>query len=101
MPAPYAVQVIPGDWQRRVDELWASFDEQDECCGFGGLFSLKNAEISASMMERKLTAIEASGADRIVSCDLGCLLHLEGGARRRRASIRVQHIAELLDEAAT
>jgi L-lactate dehydrogenase complex protein LldE len=75
------------------------FDEQEECCGFGGLFSIKNAEISASMMDRKLTAIEASGADRLVSCDLGCLLHLEGGLRRRGASIKVQHLAELLDEA--
>src|SRR5262249_61708482 len=50
-------------------------DEQDECCGFGGLFSIKNAEISASMMDRKLAAIAASGADRLVSCDLGCLRH--------------------------
>jgi len=77
-----------------------AFDEQEECCGFGGLFSIKNAEISAGMMDRKLTAIEAAGAERIVSCDLGCLLHLEGGLRRRGASIAVQHIAELLDEAA-
>jgi L-lactate dehydrogenase complex protein LldE len=77
------------------------FDEQEECCGFGGLFSIKNAEISAAMMDRKLTAIEASGADRLVSCDLGCLLHLEGGLRRRGAAIKVQHLAELLDEAAS
>jgi len=76
-----------------------SFDEQEECCGFGGLFSIKNAEISASMMDRKLAAIEASGADRLVSCDLGCLLHLEGGLRRRGAAIKVQHLAELVDEA--
>jgi len=74
------------------------FDEQDECCGFGGLFSIKNAEISASMMDRKLAAITASGADRLVSCDLGCLMHLEGGLRRRGASIKVQHLAEFLDE---
>jgi L-lactate dehydrogenase complex protein LldE len=76
-----------------------AFDEQEECCGFGGLFSIKHAEISASMMDRKLTAIEASGADRLVSCDLGCLLHLEGGLRRRGAAMKVQHLAELLDEA--
>jgi L-lactate dehydrogenase complex protein LldE len=74
------------------------FDEQEECCGFGGLFSIRNAEISASMMERKLKAIEASGADRLVSCDLGCLMHLEGGLRRRGTAIKVQHLAELLDE---
>jgi L-lactate dehydrogenase complex protein LldE len=78
-----------------------TFDEQEECCGFGGLFSIKNAEISASMMDRKLTAIAASGADRLVSCDLGCLLHLEGGLHRRGAAITVQHLAELLDEAST
>jgi len=75
------------------------FDEQEECCGFGGLFSIKNADISAAMMDRKLAAIEASGAERLVSCDLGCLLHLEGGLRRRGAAIKVQHLAELVDEA--
>jgi len=75
------------------------FDEQEECCGFGGLFSIKNPEISASMMDRKLTAIDACGADRLVSCDLGCLLHLEGGLRRRGSAIKVQHLAELVDEA--
>ncbi len=73
--------------------------EQEECCGFGGLFSIKNPDISASMLDRKLTAIVASGADRLVSCDLGCLLHLEGGLRRRGAAIRTQHLAELIDEA--
>jgi L-lactate dehydrogenase complex protein LldE len=76
-----------------------AFDEQEECCGFGGLFSIKNADISASMMDRKLAAIQASGAERLVSCDLGCLLHLEGGLRRRGAAIKVQHLAELVDEA--
>jgi L-lactate dehydrogenase complex protein LldE len=75
------------------------FAEQEECCGFGGLFSVKNPDISASMLDRKLTAIVASGADRLVSCDLGCLLHLEGGLRRRGAAIKVQHLAELIDEA--
>ena len=40
-------------------------------------------DISGSMLDRKLNAIAASGADRLVSCDLGCLLHLEGGLRRR------------------
>jgi L-lactate dehydrogenase complex protein LldE len=73
--------------------------DQEECCGFGGLFSIKNADISGSMLDRKLEAITASGAERVVSCDLGCLLHLEGGLRRRGAAIKPQHLAELLDEA--
>jgi L-lactate dehydrogenase complex protein LldE len=75
------------------------FAEQEECCGFGGLFSIKNPDISGSMLDRKLTAIAASGADRLVSCDLGCLLHLEGGLHRRNVAIRTQHLAELIDEA--
>ena len=55
--------------------------------------------ISGSMLDRKLNAIAASGAERLVSCDLGCLLHLEGGLRRRGAAITTQHLAELIDEA--
>jgi L-lactate dehydrogenase complex protein LldE len=57
-------------------------------------------EISASVMDRKLSAIAASGAERLVSCDLGCLLHLAGGLRRSGSAIKVQHLAEALDEAA-
>lgn len=73
--------------------------EHEECCGFGGLFSVKNAGISTGMLERKLASIEASGASRVVSCDLGCLLHIGGGLHRNGSAIRVQHLAELLDEA--
>jgi L-lactate dehydrogenase complex protein LldE len=51
------------------------------------------------MLERKLAALEASGADRVVSCDLGCLLHIGGGLHRRSSTLRVQHLAQLLDEA--
>jgi L-lactate dehydrogenase complex protein LldE len=73
--------------------------EQEECCGFGGLFSVKNADISSAMLAHKLAAIEASGADRVVSCDLGCLLHVGGGLHRRGSTIRAQHLAQFLDEA--
>jgi L-lactate dehydrogenase complex protein LldE len=73
--------------------------DQEECCGFGGLFSVKNADISGSMLDRKLSALIESGADRVVSCDLGCLLHIEGGLRRRGSTIKAQHLAELVDEA--
>lgn len=84
----------------RVDGATAAaVREQNECCGFGGLFSVKNAEISNGMLERKLAAIEASGADRVVSCDLGCLLHLGGGLHRRGSPVRAQHLAQFLDEA--
>ena len=56
-------------------------------------------EISGSMLERKLASVAASGADRLVSCDLGCLMHLGGGLRRRGSAVVVQHLAQVLDEA--
>lgn len=73
--------------------------EQEECCGFGGLFAVKNADISSAMLAQKIAAVEASGADRVVSCDLGCLLHIGGGLHRRGSRVRAQHLAQLLDEA--
>ena len=72
---------------------------QEECCGFGGLFSIKHADISSRMLERKIANVAASGAERLVSCDLGCLLHIGGGLHRRGLSIRAQHLAEIVDEA--
>jgi len=72
--------------------------DQEECCGFGGLFSIKNAEISSGMLDRKLRNLDASGADRVVSCDLGCLLHIGGGLHRRGSPLKTQHLAQLLDE---
>ena len=75
--------------------------DQDECCGFGGLFSVKQPDISGSMLERKLENVLASGAERLVSCDLGCLMHLGGGLHRRGAALKVQHLAQLLDEASS
>jgi L-lactate dehydrogenase complex protein LldE len=77
-----------------------SVPDGDECCGFGGLFSIKHPEISGSMLDRKLSNIAGSGAERLVSCDLGCLMHLSGGLHRRGSAMVVQHLAELLDEAA-
>jgi L-lactate dehydrogenase complex protein LldE len=85
---------------RAIDGVeMVAFADQEECCGFGGLFSIKNPDISGSMLDRKLAAIDASGADRLVSCDLGCLLHLAGGLHRRNAAIKTQHLAELIDQA--
>ena len=70
--------------------------DQEECCGFGGLFSVKNAAISTAMLENKIRNLEASGAETVVSCDMGCLMHLEGGLRRRGSSLKVQHLSQAL-----
>lgn len=72
-------------------------DGADECCGFGGLFSIELPEISTAMLETKLRNIEASGAGVVVGGDLSCLMHIAGGLHRRGSTVRTAHIAELLD----
>jgi L-lactate dehydrogenase complex protein LldE len=68
-----------------------------ECCGFGGVFSLEHPEISAAMLERKIGNIVASGADVVISCDAGCITHINGGLHRRGLPPRAVHIAQLID----
>jgi L-lactate dehydrogenase complex protein LldE len=69
----------------------------EECCGFGGAFSVKFAEVSTQIVERKCAAIVDVGADAVVGGDLGCLLNIEGRLRRRGdETTRVLHLAEVL-----
>ncbi len=70
----------------------------EECCGFGGVFSLEHPEISAAMLERKLANLDATGAPVVVSCDAGCLTNINGGLRRRGKPQRAMYIAEVLEK---
>ena len=69
---------------------------REECCGFGGVFSVEHPEISNEMLERKIRNIETSGASVIVSCDAGCITNMNGGLHRRGKTQRAVHIAEIL-----
>ena len=69
-----------------------------ECCGFGGLFAIKMGDISSAILQRKLDAIESTGAQAVVGCDASCLLHIGGGLHRRGLPIETKYIAELLIE---
>jgi len=68
----------------------------EDCCGFGGLFALEMSDISGAMLKRKIERILESGAEALVACDAGCLLHIDGGLRRQAASLKVLHLAEAL-----
>jgi len=68
-----------------------------ECCGFGGVFSVEHPEISAAMLEGKIENILASGAEIVISCDAGCITHINGGLHRRGLPPRAVHIAQLID----
>jgi L-lactate dehydrogenase complex protein LldE len=69
----------------------------DECCGFGGVFSVEHPEISAAMLERKIANIEASQSPVVVACDAGCITHINGGLHRQGKTQRARYIAEILD----
>ena len=68
----------------------------DECCGFGGTFSVKNADTSSAMVADKCDSIVASGAEFCTALDSSCLLQIGGGLDRRGAGVRVMHLAEIL-----
>lgn len=81
----------------------AKVHDQEECCGFGGMFSVKNAAISEGMMQNKLKHLTASGADCVTSCDMGCLMHLQGGLHRSAnpatRPLEIKHLAQILEQA--
>lgn len=67
-----------------------------ECCGFGGTFAVKMADISTAMGQIKVDAIRASGAEWVVSGDSSCLLHIGGMLEKQNHPVKVIHLAEVL-----
>ena len=78
-------------------------DHESECCGFGGTFSIKQPEISGAMVEDKVKSLKATGAERVVSADCGCLMNILGHAAwkdrqegRAAPTLPGEHIASFL-----
>lgn len=71
-------------------------EHESECCGFGGTFSLKHADISGAMVKDKVAAARATGAGRVVSADCGCLLNIGHAASAQQAGLEVEHLASFL-----
>jgi L-lactate dehydrogenase complex protein LldE len=67
-----------------------------DCCGFGGTFAVKFGSLSTAMADEKLRSAARAGIDALVACDMSCLMHLQGRARRIGLPLRFLHIAELL-----
>ena len=76
----------------------AEMEQAEVCCGFGGTFAVKYSDISAAMLDEKLTHVRNSGADAVVACDVTCLMHIGGGLEKQGIPVRPMHLAELLDE---
>jgi L-lactate dehydrogenase complex protein LldE len=69
---------------------------REECCGFGGTFSIKNPDVSAAMLADKMESVIETGAEVLCAGDRSCLMHIGGGLDRIRAGIRTLHLAEIL-----
>ena len=67
-----------------------------ECCGFGGTFAVKQADISAAMAADKAAAVAATGCDLLTSADCGCLMNISGTLSKQGKEIPAQHLASLL-----
>jgi L-lactate dehydrogenase complex protein LldE len=68
----------------------------EQCCGFGGTFAVKNADVSSAMLAEKTTAVLNTGAEVCTACDNSCLMHIQGGLHRQRAGVKTVHLAEIL-----
>lgn len=68
----------------------------DECCGFGGSFSVRLPEVSTAILDKKLANAEGTGVDCLVACDAGCLMQMGGGLTRRGSRVRAVHLAQVL-----
>jgi glycolate oxidase iron-sulfur subunit len=73
--------------------------DADHCCGSAGIYNMVHPDIAAELLEKKLAAAMATGADIIVSANPGCMLQLTQGLARLNRRVRLVHVIDLLDEA--
>ncbi len=71
-------------------------ERPDECCGFGGMFSVEESDVSVRMGIDKIERHMATGAEYITGPDSSCLMHMQGIARRRDMPVKFIHVAEIL-----
>jgi L-lactate dehydrogenase complex protein LldE len=70
---------------------------KEQCCGFGGTFSVKMAQISEQMVDEKVRHVEETGAEYLIGADAGCLMNIGGRIGKQGKPIKVLHIAEVLN----
>lgn len=71
-------------------------ERESECCGFGGTFSLKHPDISGAMVRDKVASACATGCERLVTADCGCMLNIGHAAEHEGAPLAVEHLASFL-----
>ncbi len=88
---------IPFRLLRQVRSLTlCDLEGLDQCCGFGGTFAIKNADVSSAMLADKTRCVFNTGAEVCTAVDNSCLMHLYGALHRQRTPLRTAHLAEIL-----
>jgi L-lactate dehydrogenase complex protein LldE len=91
------IKEAPRKLLANVDKLTLlELPDADQCCGFGGTFSIKYEPISAAMAEKKVQHALSVGAEIIISSDLSCLMQLEGYISKHKLPIKTMYIADVL-----
>jgi len=98
-----------GSGSERIIEPWnkvrsllaslVDLTRPDECCGFGGIFSVEESAVSGAMGRDRVADHKKAGAEVVTAVDMSCLMHLEGIARRGGVPLQFLHVAQVLDEA--
>jgi L-lactate dehydrogenase complex protein LldE len=73
-----------------------AIERPEQCCGFGGTFAVKNADVSSAMLKEKLESVLKTGAEECTACDNSCLMHIGGALHKMRVGVGARHIAEIL-----
>jgi len=88
---------IPFRLLRKVRSIQlVDLPEIDQCCGFGGTFAIKNADVSSAMLADKARHVLNTGAEVCTAVDNSCLMHVYGSLHRQRTYVRTAHLAEIL-----
>ncbi len=68
----------------------------EQCCGFGGTFAVKNADVSSAMLADKKAAVLSDRREACTACDNSCLMHIQGALHREKTGVKTVHLAEIL-----
>lgn len=92
------VKEAPMTLLKNVEGLnFTALPGKEQCCGFGGTFSVKMAQISGQMVDEKVSHVEETEAEYLIGADAGCLMNICGRIERKGKPIKVLHIAEVLN----
>ncbi|MCM3272254.1 (Fe-S)-binding protein [Paenibacillus elgii] len=103
-PSCHAMRLLgvreePGELMAHIKGLeLVELPRKEDCCGFGGTFAVKMADMSEAMVCEKAANVCATNADLLIGTDMGCLMNIGGRLNKENKPVRVMHLAQLLEE---